>query len=459
MKKFTTFLIALTTTLMAVTVQAQTITVAQAIAIGKALENSDITAETYEIEGYVTVITENSFNTSYNNMTFWIADTRGTAGNSAAGALQVFRGRPDVELEVGDKVHVRAKLRRFGSTIETNPMNAPVTWLESGEALPVKDTIRGSFRVCAQNLENYYYNLNIGRGNYTQEEFVAKTHNIVKAMLAIDADIYAFCEVEAQPIVLQQLADSMNAYAGVAGRYAQVDDGISVEWSESADYNIKSGFIYRTDRVATVGSSRGGTSGNGYYAHTMRIQTFKKLSDNEKLVVSMNHFKAKDNSADAGNATRVTNATNLVNALNYITSDPDKLILGDLNCTYGADPLEIIRQEGYEEQILRFDSSAYSHCFSGGELIDHVFANASMRKQIVDAYVKHVCAYKCNADVLKANSYSDHDPYVVEINLGKYQGIDNVREETLPARKELRNGQLFIIRGDQTYSITGVLVH
>lgn len=82
-----------------------------------------------------------------------------------------------------------------------------------------------------------------------------------------------------------------------------------------------------------------------------------------------------------------------------------------------------------------------------------------MRKQIVDAYVKHVCAYKCNADVLKANSYSDHDPCVVEINLGKYQGIDNVREETIPARKELRNGQLFIIRGDQTYSITGVLVH
>lgn len=412
MKKITTLLLALI-----LVVGAQAITVAEAITIGQALDHAATTTETYTIEGYVTVIEDNSFNTSWNNMKFWIADKRGTAGSTQMGAIQIYRGRPDRELVVGDKVQVVTQLKRWYETVESATNNAPTTWLE-GPSEEVEDTIKGSLRVCAQNLENYYYNLNTGRGNYTQEEFVAKTQKIVRNMLAIDADIYAFCEVEAQPIVLQQLADSMNAHAGVAGRYAPVNDGISVTWSEEADYNIKSGFIYRTDKVATVGSSSGGTGGNGYYAHTMRIQTFKQLSNNEKLVVSMNHFKAKDSSADAGNSTRVTNATNLVNSLSSISSDPDKLVLGDLNCLINEDPTNIIVNAGYEEQLLKYDANAFSHCFNGGELIDHVFANSSMANQIVNAYVKHVSAYKCNAAVAQADSYSDHDPYVVEINLG-----------------------------------------
>ena len=72
---------------------------------------------------------------------------------------------------------------------------------------------------------------------------------------------------------------------------------------------------------------------------------------------------------------------------------------------------------GYEEQLLKYDPNAWSHCYGSGELIDHVFANASMANQIVNAYVKHVSAYKCNPSVTSAQSWSDHDPYVVEIDL------------------------------------------
>ena len=414
MKKFFSLFIAL---LMAGGLYAEDISVARAIEIGSALtENNVPTTDSYSIVGYVNAITENKYNESYNNMTFWIADTRGTKASTSAGALQCYRCRPDRELEVGDKIRVVAPLKKWNSTVETAQINAPVTWLESGEAVPVLDTIKGSLRVCAQNLENYYYNLNTGRGNYTEAERAAKTRKIVNMMLSVDADIYAFCELEAKPIILLQLADSANAR--ISGTpYTAVTDNIDVDWSESADYNLKSGFIYRSDRVAPVGSSTGGTSGNGYYAHTMRIQTFKQLSNNEKLVVSMNHFKAKDSSSDAGNATRVTNATNLVNSLKNISTDPDILVLGDMNCEYGEEPMNIIANAGYDEQILRFDSAAFSHCYNGGELIDHALANESMAKQIVCAYVKHVSAYKCNASVTQAMSYSDHDPYVVEINL------------------------------------------
>ncbi len=413
MKKFTSVIIAL---LLVVSASAETLTVAQAIEIGQALANKTISTETYTFEGYVNVIDENSFNTSYNNMTFWIADTRGNAASTASGALQCYRCRPDRELQIGDKVRVEAPLKRFFETVETGQANSPVTWLESAPDEPEPEIVTGSLRVCAQNLKNYYFNPNTGRGNYTQEEIAAKTHKIVNAMLDIDADIFAFCEVEAKPVVLQQLADSMSAQAGVAGRYVAVSDDIDEDWNETYDNNIKSGFIYRTDKVTTVGSNAGAV-GYGYYAHTMRIQAFRQLSDGERLVISMNHFKAKDSSADQGESQRQTNASNLLSALSQVNADPDILILGDLNCQVGETPVTMLVDAGYEEQLLKYNSSAWSHCFNGGELIDHVLANTTMASQIVNAYVKHVSASACNIAVNSWDSWSDHDPYVVEINL------------------------------------------
>ena len=398
------------------------ITVAEALEIGATLGTDEVTTVTYTITGYVNVIDKNDFNTSYNNMTFWIADTQGRASSNAAGALQVYRGRPDVELQEGDKVSVSAKLKNYkGKTIETDPNNAPVTLIERGEPEPPQDTIQGTLRVCAQNLENYYYNYNTGRGDYTPAQFADKTRKIVNMMVDVNADIYAFCEVEAQPIVLAQLADSANSR--VEGTpYTAVADGISEEWNEQYDNNLKSGFIYRKDRVKPVGANTGATYGNGYYAHTMRIQAFEQLGNGERLVVSMNHFKAKTGGGDQGEAQRQTNANNLVNALSKVTTDPDILILGDLNCEYGEAPITTIVNAGYEEQLLRFDSYAYSHCYGGGELIDHVLANESMAEQILDAYVKHVTTYKCTSGITQAMSYSDHDPYVVEISLGGISG-------------------------------------
>lgn len=325
---------------------------------------------------------------------------------------------------------------------------------------PASSGQAGTLRICAQNLENYYYNYTqSSRPSYSDAAgFRTKTVKIVNAMLGIDADIYAFCEVEAKPIVLQQLADSMNAHAGVAGRYAAVEDGLYIA-TDSYDNAIKSGFIYRTDKIATVGSNTGAVS-YGYYSHTMRIQAFRQLSNNEKLIVSMNHFKAKDSSSDQGEAQRLTNANNLVSAVGNLTADPDILILGDLNCEYGEAPITTIVNAGFEEQLLKYNSSAWSHCYGGGELIDHVLANASMAAQIVNAHVEHICAYKCNSTVSSDQSWSDHDPYVIDINLGNYAptALEMVQIEP-QARKEIRHGQLIIIRGGEAFTVTGQRVY
>ena len=366
-------------------------------------------------------------------------------------------------LEEGDTLTISGIYQLYGSTHEVVSARYISSKKPETDEKPV---VYSTLRVCAQNLQNYYFNYSeeqTSRPSYHDEEgFRAKTQKIVNAMLDIDADIYAFCEVEAKPIVLAQLADSMNVHAGVPGLYAPVYDGIDYTWYEGiADNQIKSGFIYRTDRVSPLGDNTGAVSGYGYYARTMRIQAFKQNSSKEALVLSMNHFKAKDSSADQGEEMRQINANNLVNALPYVTTDPDVLILGDLNCEYGEAPISTIIDAGFEEQILRFDSTAYSHCYDGGELIDHALANPSLKGQIVNAYVKHVCTWRCTDAVSSSDSYSDHDPYIVEMVLGNAATVvsTDAHSSKTSVRKEIRHGQLFIIRGGETFTITGQRVY
>lgn len=107
------------------------ITVAKALEIGTALSEGAITDETYDIVGYVTQIDDNSFNTSYKNMIFWIADENNGAATNAAGAFEVYRGKPTQELKVGDKVSVKTKIQNYKGTIES-VSSAPVTLLQAG---------------------------------------------------------------------------------------------------------------------------------------------------------------------------------------------------------------------------------------------------------------------------------------------------------------------------------------
>ena len=38
---------------------------------------------------------------------------------------------------------------------------------------------------------------------------------------------------------------------------------------------------------------------------------------------------------------------------------------------------------------------------------------------------------------------------------GDAQGIEDVQSDQVPCTKVLRNGQIFILRGDKTYTVTG----
>ena len=113
----------------------ETITVAKSLDLGAALATNEIGITTYHIIGYVTNIVSNDFNTSYNDMTFWIADTNNGATSNEEGGFRVYRGKPDVELIVGDKIQVTTRLTNFNGVIESMS-KASVIRLSSADPNP-----------------------------------------------------------------------------------------------------------------------------------------------------------------------------------------------------------------------------------------------------------------------------------------------------------------------------------
>jgi len=282
---------------------------------------------------------------------------------------------------------------------------------------PLPDVGNGRIRVVGNNLLNYYYNYDeSSRPSYNDEAgLIEKTSKIADMVIASDADIFAFCEVEAKPAPLEYLVEALNARAG-EGVYAVVTDGINVA-TDSYDNALKSGFIYRTAKVQPYSSDYAATNVT-YYKNVMRIQAWEEKATGERFTLSMNHFKANSDATSV--AKRVDNANWLISGLSNSSKvkDPDILIMGDLNAEMEEEALQILLNNGYEEQLLRYDSQAYSYCYRGSkELIDHTLANESMASQITGAAVWHVNT-TCGGYSNSATRYSDHDPYLVGLNLG-----------------------------------------
>ena len=282
--------------------------------------------------------------------------------------------------------------------------------------------------VCGQNVQNFFYSLDRERtqGNYvpisnygSEAGRQAKANAIVNALAPYHADIYAFNEVEAKAEgstieALDMLAAGLSEKTGKD--YKVVSDGLTYDLSTDPTGTIKSGFVYRTDKVEPVGKNT--STAVGYteiYPFMMRMQTFKSLASGEQFTLSMNHFKASTSgNLEDDMQKRERNSIALLKGLDG-ASDPDILVMGDLNSEMGEQCLKNLVDAGYEEQILKRDDNAYSYWFDHGELIDHVFANSTMAAQITDARVLNIAnPYSTGS---KYDAYSDHDPYLVTLNL------------------------------------------
>jgi hypothetical protein len=116
------------------TEQMDTITVARALEIGKALSSGGVSSDKYVIDGYVSSIID-YYSEQYGNETFWIADEKGSrAASTASGAFEIYRGKPSTGAEIGldAKIRIACKIKNYNGTIENDGVNIVFEVLEQG---------------------------------------------------------------------------------------------------------------------------------------------------------------------------------------------------------------------------------------------------------------------------------------------------------------------------------------
>ncbi|HRS67280.1 MAG TPA: ExeM/NucH family extracellular endonuclease [Paludibacteraceae bacterium] len=303
-------------------------------------------------------------------------------------------------------------------------------------------------KVCSFNMQ-YYLRSAYGdfAGPANEEEADRQHAKLLKALLAIDADIYGLLEIQQGNEAIAYMCTALNIAVG-RDVYAYVADGTSTSGSYT-----KVGFIYRKDKISPVGALE---FNNLKTMYRKAIQLFSLKSTGEKFFFSLNHFKAKgttysttpEGDLDAGdgqstyNATRVAEANSVISkCANNLTVDPDILVMGDMNAYSKEDPIRRFESAGYTNVLKHYHGDTiYSYSYRGEVgLLDHALANNTMMAQITGATVFHINTdehykfeYK-NAATCQDNMYrsSDHDVVVVGLNLkGTPDSVVNVVEPT-----------------------------
>jgi len=279
--------------------------------------------------------------------------------------------------------------------------------------------------VCGTNIENYFYDLGGYAGAKTKEQFELQTLKVAKGLRAIGADLYAICEMERGNNAPQALVSKLNEMAG-RDIYDFVDNGfangdtISVCW------------IYRVDKVRPYGDTYFAYKDpSNHYHYRLLIHAFEEIQSGERFIVSLNHPKSKRGNPNRTDSTRMANLDSVLTMIDKIQAenllgDEDVLMLGDYNCYTMERPIQMLYQHGYQDMLIKHAPEGYSYVYnSQAGYLDRCFASPSMAKQVVNAQPFHIntdCYYSLgykrglNKTMYR---YSDHDPIVVGLRLGK----------------------------------------
>lgn len=330
-----------------------------------------------------------------------------------------------------------------------------VNFMATNERPANPPAVGGTLKVGSFNLLNYFNGNGQGGGFPTSRgadnltEFNRQRDKTIKAIVESGVDVFAFNELENDGYdansAIQDIVNGINA-ATAPGTFAFINPGTSTATDE-----ITVAMIYKPARVTPVGAAAviPGSFGNGAFDIVGRkplAQTFKEKATNAEFTVVANHWKSKGSSAGgagdtdandgqgSSSGTRTRQAQDLAAwiATNPTgTTDPDYLILGDLNAYAKEDPLTTLENAGYVNLV---PNTTYSYVFNGffGAL-DHALGSTSLVPQVTGATKWHI-----NADeppVLDYNTEfkspgqvsslynpdqfrtSDHDPVIVGLSL------------------------------------------
>ena len=331
--------------------------------------------------------------------------------------------------------------------------------------------------VCYMNLEYYLVdNFGTGYGPDTNSDHQKQRVKTSQALAKINADLYAFVEVQTGQGALAELAADLTKNTG--RNFAYINDGSATEGSYT-----KSGYVYCTDKMTPYGNM---IHNDTYVANRKKVQGFTEKATGEKFILSVNHFKAKSGSgsganADQGdgqgkfNAARVKEAQSIISNYPTYTStfgDEDFLIVGDLNAYGKEDPITTLTDWGMIDLHRSFHAdSSYSYVYQGTlGYLDHALCNSTMYPQVTGMTPYHINAPEKDSYTYSGSSNdgtmfrcSDHDPILVGLRLGTYN--TNTANITTPAYQFYYNRTIRSIENAQggcytIYRIDGTtLVH
>jgi predicted extracellular nuclease len=358
-------------------------------------------------------------------------------------------------LRAGDELSaVTAVLdERFeGYRLQTN---TGVNFLATNPRPATPPNVGGTLQVGSFNLLNYFNGTGTGSGFPTSRgadnltEFNRQRDKTIKAIVDSGLDIVVFNEIENDGYdansAIQDIVNGANA-ATAPDTYSFINPGTSTATDE-----ITVAMIYKPSRVIPVGNAAviPNGFGNGAFDIVGRkplAQTFEEIATKARFTVVGNHWKSKGSSsggagdADANdgqgqsNGTRTRQAQDLASWLSTMptgSTDPDYLILGDLNAYAQEDPLTTLKNASYTNLI---PDATYSYVFgSFFGALDHALGSSSLTSQVAGATKWHINAdepivldYNTeNKSTDQRNSLynvdpfrtSDHDPVIVGLSL------------------------------------------
>ena len=337
-----------------------------------------------------------------------------------------------------NKVVGRFTIEEYGYTI--TPTETPVF---EGNERPMEVVGLGDYdvKVCGFNLQIYIATEWDGDYGPASKEDSDKQHaKIVKALAAIDADVFGLVEVQQGQVALEKLANALNALDPSA-QYEYINDGTQVYGTYT-----KAGYLYKASKVKPIRQLQSNDTG---VKHRKKAQGFEVLATGARFIYMINHFKAKSgkgsgDNADKGdgqstyNGDRVREATAVVTFAKSCASyfgDEDVLIMGDLNAYSLEDPIRIFTDANYTNLIKKFEGDeGYSYSYRGTVgCLDHALANKTIESQVTGCEVFHINADEASVFGYDGYSYqnnmyrsSDHDPVVVGLKLNVSTSIESV---------------------------------
>jgi predicted extracellular nuclease len=304
-----------------------------------------------------------------------------------------------------------------------------------------------TLKVGNMNVLNYFLTYTpAGRGADNATEFTRQKSKIISAILNSGLDLVSLNEIEQKlesgiydkgEAALIDLITGLNAVAGTG-----VWDYIKPLVNTGTD-QITCAIIYKPAMVTPKGAAKS-VYGSAFAAtgRAALVQTFEQNSNSADFTVVSVHYKSKGSVIDAdifdgqgaNNITRTAQSVELkdwlANTDNGIT-DPDVIILGDINSYAKEDPITTLETAGYATLI---PIHKYSYQFDGNfGALDHALGSASLASQVTAAL-----KWNINSDepiVLDYNTNfktpghvtslyapdefrsSDHDPVIVGLNL------------------------------------------